>query len=162
MMTPSHDPALCDLPVCARCDTYGGGYATGKATAHFELRTWELRTHAPVCGCEPCETVRVVVVWSLTLNRAAFALQLYGQGLEGGRIQRREGRTCSSGIFAYAYALDRDRGIGLATTMRPKISAAANPGACWSAQCGRSLSQPAGELGSVESRRPAYADGAPG
>ena len=31
-----------------------------------------------------------------------------------GRIQRREGRACSSGVFAYAYVLDRDRGIGLA------------------------------------------------
>ena len=47
-------------------------------------------------------------------RRQPFALQVCGQGLEGGRIQRREGRTCSSGVFAYAYVLDRDRGIGLA------------------------------------------------
>ena len=47
-------------------------------------------------------------------RRQPFALQVCGQGLEGGRIQRREGRTCSSGVFAYAYVLDRDRGIVLA------------------------------------------------
>ena len=62
MMTPiPHDPVLCDLPVCARCDAYGDGYAAGKAKAHFELRLWETAAHAPGCGCEPCETVRVIV-----------------------------------------------------------------------------------------------------
>ena len=62
MMTPIlHEPALCHLLACPRCDDYGDGYAAGKDKAHFELRTWELGAHAPGCGCEPCETVRVIV-----------------------------------------------------------------------------------------------------
>lgn len=61
-MTPlRHDPALCPLLAGGRCDDYGDGYAAGKAKAHFELRSWELGEHAPTCGCDPCQTVRVVV-----------------------------------------------------------------------------------------------------
>ena len=49
-----HDPALCDLPVCAQCDAYGAGYSVGKAKAHLELRSLKLGPpHAEACGCEP-------------------------------------------------------------------------------------------------------------
>ena len=60
-MTGSHEPAYCELAVCRRCDSYGDGYSAGKAAAHFEIRVWEVGTHATDCGCRPCETIRLVV-----------------------------------------------------------------------------------------------------
>ena len=61
MTSSPHEPADCELAVCDRCDSYGDGYAAGKAAAHFETRVWELGAHALDCGCRPCETIRQVV-----------------------------------------------------------------------------------------------------
>ena len=56
-----HAPALCDRLACSLCDTCGEGYVAGKNEAHFELRLWEPGDHAPGCGCDPCQTIRIVV-----------------------------------------------------------------------------------------------------
>ena len=58
----THDPALCDRDVCARCDAYGTGYAAGKDKAFFEVRAvLDACDHARGCGCEPCKLIRDVV-----------------------------------------------------------------------------------------------------
>ena len=58
MAHPSHEPALCGLEACRRCDDYGVGYAAGKAKAFMELRQHLGAGHAPGCGCEPCLMIR--------------------------------------------------------------------------------------------------------
>ena len=44
------------------CVCYGAGYVAGKAKAHFELRHHVRANHAGGCGCEPCRTLRAIVV----------------------------------------------------------------------------------------------------
>ena len=57
----AHDVALCDRAVCSICDAYGDGYASGKASAYFEVRTrLDGGDHARGCGCEPCRLIRDV------------------------------------------------------------------------------------------------------
>ena len=48
----AHDVALCDRAVCSICDAYGDGYASGKASAYFEVRT-------RLDGGGPCARMRV-------------------------------------------------------------------------------------------------------
>ena len=44
------------------CPCYGQGYVDGKSKAHFELRHHLEANHAGGCGCEPCRTLRAIVV----------------------------------------------------------------------------------------------------
>ena len=44
------------------CPCFGQGYAAGKDKAHFELRHHTEAGHAGGCGCEPCRTLRAIVV----------------------------------------------------------------------------------------------------
>ena len=37
-------------PLCALCQGYVEGYASGKQKAHDEVRMWELGAHEPDCG----------------------------------------------------------------------------------------------------------------
>ena len=58
-MTIGHDPALCELPVCQRCDDCNYGYAAGKDKMAFEIQTvlenLDQHEHEP-CGV-PCRLV---------------------------------------------------------------------------------------------------------
>ena len=51
-MTGSHDPADCEL---AACDSYGDGYAAGKAAAHFETRVWSSPLRLRLQGATPVD-----------------------------------------------------------------------------------------------------------
>ena len=55
-----HEPALCTLSSCQRCDDYGEGYASGKSKAYHDVEM-EGGTHAYECGCEPCRIVRGIL-----------------------------------------------------------------------------------------------------
>ena len=33
-----HEPAVCNDPLCQRCESYQSGYSHGKAKAHAEVR----------------------------------------------------------------------------------------------------------------------------
>ena len=62
-----HDPALCDLAVCQRCDDYTAGYQRGKEKARFEIEVWD-GSHAYGCGCEPCRLAKGIIsrsTWSI-------------------------------------------------------------------------------------------------
>lgn len=56
----THDPALCNLAVCNRCDAYGDGYAAGKVKAYEEVSNilGAPDLHDPDCGCAPCGLLR--------------------------------------------------------------------------------------------------------
>ena len=56
-----HDPALCTLNVCGRCDAYGDGYSRGKSKSYQEIKAVLLNPHGPDCGCQPCLVVKSVV-----------------------------------------------------------------------------------------------------
>ena len=56
-----HDPALCDLPVCGPCGSYGDNYVAGKAKALKEIGHRLDQPHMIGCGCEPCRTIRCVL-----------------------------------------------------------------------------------------------------
>ena len=64
MMTAKahHEPAVCNDPLCQRCESYQSGYSHGKAKAHAEVRQWESGAHSESCGCEPCKTARAVLL----------------------------------------------------------------------------------------------------
>ena len=51
------------------CVCYGAGYAK----AHFELRHHVRANHAGGCGCEPCRTLRAIVVPVLLREAEAAA-----------------------------------------------------------------------------------------
>ena len=60
-----HDYAGCERPACGRCDAYGDGYSSGKASAHFEIAAvLDASDHAAGCGCQPCITIRAVLEWA--------------------------------------------------------------------------------------------------
>ena len=56
MMT--HHYAGCKLPACELCDAYGDGYDK----AHFELRAGDYLSHPEDDGCQPCTTIKFIVV----------------------------------------------------------------------------------------------------
>ena len=56
----AHDPGLCELVACERCDDYGAGYGRGKSAAQEELRARLLDAHAEPCGCWPCKLIKAV------------------------------------------------------------------------------------------------------
>ena len=65
-LLPQGDPAAYCDGGCPDCKeeppAYLHGYVDGKSKAHFEVR-YRTADHDPrVCGCEPCITVRVVLV----------------------------------------------------------------------------------------------------
>lgn len=58
----THDPALCDLPVCSLCEAHGLGYTRGKEKAYADVRAvLDGLDHAAGCGCEPCRLIRDVM-----------------------------------------------------------------------------------------------------
>ena len=52
----------CTDPLCVRCDAYGDGYSRGKDKAFFEVQRWIPGQHSALCGCEPCLTVKLILV----------------------------------------------------------------------------------------------------
>ena len=70
----SHDYAGCLFPLCALCQGYVEGYASGKQKAHDEVRMWELGAHEPDCGCNPCLSARVVVQEFVSANSKPMTL----------------------------------------------------------------------------------------
>ena len=70
----SHDYAECQFPLCALCQGYVEGYASGKQKAHDEVRMWELGSHEPDCGCNPCLSARVVVLEFVSANSKPMTL----------------------------------------------------------------------------------------
>ena len=55
------------------CVCYERGYSHGKNKAHFELRHHVRANHAGGCGCEPCRTLRAIVVPVLLREAEAAA-----------------------------------------------------------------------------------------
>ena len=45
-----------------QCSCYSAGYRDGKDKAHFEIRHHAGANHSAGCGCEPCRTLRAIVV----------------------------------------------------------------------------------------------------
>ena len=52
----------CTDPLCVRCEAYGDVYSAGKNKSHFEIRHWIPGQHSVSCGCEPCLTVKLILV----------------------------------------------------------------------------------------------------